>query len=214
MVGIRCGSVRCQALHQRPAEAGQRGATPRGRARPFRIRGARHGPRAGARAARRVSRRARPCARTGFRGRGQPGQTSLAEALILDSEAVHSLARATERGALAERARAILAVAFERRALVRVPAAVLAEVCRGPRFDAAVDHLLTDRGIAVCDLTRSMAQRAGALLSRAKLSSRHAVDAFVVATALEFDAAVIATGDPGDVRRLAAPYRQLRVFPI
>jgi len=138
----------------------------------------------------------------------------LAEALILDSDAVHSLARAAERGVLAERARAILRVAFERRALVRVPAAVLAEVCRGPRFDAAVDHLLAGHGIAVCDLTHSIAQSAGALLSKANLSSRHAVDAFVVATALEFEAAVIATGDPDDIRRLAAPHKQLRVFPI
>ena len=138
----------------------------------------------------------------------------MAEALILDSEAGHSLARATEREVLAERARAILQVAFERQALIRVPAAVLAEVCRGPRFDAAVDRLLHDRGIVVCDLTRSIAQRAGALLSKAKLASRHAVDAFVVATALEFDAAVIATGDPADIRRLAASHEQLRVFAI
>ncbi len=138
----------------------------------------------------------------------------MAEALILDSEAVHSLARATERGVLAQRARAILKVAFEHRALVRVPAAVLAEVCRGPRFDAAIDRILADRGIVVCDITRAIGQRAGALLSKAGLASHHAVDAFVVATALEFDSAVLATGDPRDISRLAAPYRQLRVFSI
>ncbi len=138
----------------------------------------------------------------------------MAEALILDSEAVNALARPSERAALAERSRAILQVAHERRALVRVPAAVLAEVCRGARFDAAVDHLLKDRGILVCDLTRAIAQRAGGLLTKAKLSSGHAVDAFVVATALEFDAAVIATGDPSDIRRLAGAHRQVRVFPI
>jgi predicted nucleic acid-binding protein len=138
----------------------------------------------------------------------------LAEALILDSEAVHSLARSDQRGVLAERARAITSIALERRSLVRIPAPVLAEVCRGPRFDAAVDRLFSGRGIAVCDLTRSIAQRAGVLLSKAKLSSRYAVDSFVVATALEFDAAVIATGDPDDIRRLAAGYRNLRIFPI
>jgi hypothetical protein len=66
----------------------------------------------------------------------------------------------------------------------------------------------------VCELTRSIAQRAGGLLSKAGLSSAHAVDAFVVATALEFDAAVIATGDPGDIKRLAAPHRRLRVFVL
>jgi predicted nucleic acid-binding protein len=138
----------------------------------------------------------------------------LAEALILDSEAVHALARATERRVLAERARAILLVAHERRALVRIPAPVLAEVCRGPRFDAAVDRLLNGRGINVCDLTRSIAKRAGGLLSKAGLPSSHAVDAFVVATALEFDTAVIATGDSRDIKRLAAHHRRLRVFAL
>jgi predicted nucleic acid-binding protein len=138
----------------------------------------------------------------------------LAEALILDSEAVHALAHATERRVLAERARAILLVAHERRALVRIPVPVLAEVCRGPRFDAAVDRLLNGRGINVCDLTRSIAKRAGSLLSKAGLPSSHALDAFVVATALEFDAAVIATGDPGDIKRLAAHHRHLRVFAL
>jgi predicted nucleic acid-binding protein len=138
----------------------------------------------------------------------------LAEALILDSEAVHALAHATERRVLAERARAILLVAHERRALVRIPAAVLAEVCRGSRFDAAVDRLLNGRGINVVDLTRPIAQRAGGLLSKAGLPSSHAVGAFVVATALEFEAAIIATGDPVDVKRLAASHRQLRVFAL
>jgi hypothetical protein len=49
----------------------------------------------------------------------------LAQALILDSEGVNALARAGARGARAHRARAILQVAYEERALVRVPAAVL-----------------------------------------------------------------------------------------
>lgn len=138
----------------------------------------------------------------------------MAEALILDSEAVNALAHATERAVLAERSRAILQVAHERRALVRVPAAVLAEVCRGPRFDGAIERLLNDRGIVVCALTRSIAQRAGGLLAKAKLSSEHAVDAFVVATALDFESAVIATGDPSDIRRLSSAHRQLRVFAL
>jgi predicted nucleic acid-binding protein len=138
----------------------------------------------------------------------------MAEALILDSEAVNALARATERGVLAERSRAILTTALERKALVRVPAPVLAEVCRGARFDAAVNRLLLGRGIAVHELTRATAQRAGEILARAKLSSVHAVDAFVVATATEYDSAVIATGDGDDIRRLASPYRSVRVFSI
>lgn len=138
----------------------------------------------------------------------------MAEALILDSEALNALSQPRQHGALAERARAILSIAYERRALVRVPAPVLAEVCRGARFDAAVNHLLANRGIEVLDLTRDLAQNAGSLLARAKLSSKFAVDAFVVATALGFDSAVIATGDPTDIKHLLGNKRSVRVFSL
>jgi predicted nucleic acid-binding protein len=138
----------------------------------------------------------------------------MAEALILDSEALHALARPDDRGVLFQRAMAILTIAHEHRALVRVPAPVLAEVCRGPRFDAPIDHLLNDRGVSVVDLTRSIAQRAGDLLAKARMSSEHAVDAFVAATALEFDTAIVATGDPSDMQRLLAGHSKARVFSI
>ncbi len=138
----------------------------------------------------------------------------MAEALILDSQAVNALANSATRGSLAVRARAILSVAHETHALVRVPAPVLAEVCRGPRYDSAIEHVLTGRGILVCELTRGAAQRAGHLLARSRLSSAHAVDAFVVATALDFGSAVIATGDAEDIQRLAAPFKQLSIFAI
>ena len=74
----------------------------------------------------------------------------MAEALILDSEALNALARPGSRNVLFERARAILTIAHERNALVRVPSAVLAELYRGPRFDAPLDHLLNSRGLVVC----------------------------------------------------------------
>jgi len=138
----------------------------------------------------------------------------MAEALILDSEAVNALARPGERRALAARAAAILRLAYERRALVRVPAPVLAEVCRGVRYDSAINQLLNNPGVGVSDLTRAMAQQAGHLLAQLKLSSAHAVDAFVVATALQFDTAVIATGDPDDIRRLAAPFPRVGVLAL
>jgi predicted nucleic acid-binding protein len=138
----------------------------------------------------------------------------MAEALILDAEAVNALARPLDRKVLASRASAVLNHAFERRALVRVPAPVLAEVCRGGRFDSAVNHLLNNPGVGVYDLNRIVAQQAGHLLARAKLSSAHAVDAFVVATALQFETAVIATGDPVDIRRLAAPFRRIGVLAL
>jgi hypothetical protein len=124
-------------------------------------------------------------------------------ALILDSEALNALARASERPVLAQRARAILRVAHEDGALVRVPAPVLAELCRGGAADALVNRVLKGRGIAVVELSANMARRAGALLARARLAPENAVDAFVVATAIEFGTAVIATGDPGDIGKLS-----------
>lgn len=138
----------------------------------------------------------------------------MARTLILDAEALNALARARERGALAGRARAILQIAYEERALVRVPAPVLAEACHGEPRDAPIDRVLNGRGIVVVDLTATMARRAGTLLSRAGLGSTHAVDAFVVATALELSPAVIATGDPDDLRRLAAGSSNLRIFAL
>ena len=138
----------------------------------------------------------------------------MAKALILDSEAVNALANPAERGSLGIRARAIAHVAYERGVLLRVPAPVLAEVCRGPHFDAAVNHLLKRQAIRVSDLTREIAQRAGALLVKASMSSANAVDAFVVATALEFETSVIATGDAKDLARLSAPYRQVTVMQL
>jgi predicted nucleic acid-binding protein len=131
----------------------------------------------------------------------------MAEALILDSEAVTALAYPTRRAVLARRASAILRLANEHRALVRVPAPVLAEVCRGTKQDAAINLLLNNPGVQVFDLTRTLAQRV-------RLSSAHAVDAFVVATALHFDAAVIATGDPRDMQRLAAPFPRIGILEL
>jgi predicted nucleic acid-binding protein len=138
----------------------------------------------------------------------------VAQALILDSEAVNALANPKERGSLVLRARAIARVAHERGVLVRVPAAVLAEVCRGPRFDAAVNQLLRREAIRVADLTREIGERAGALLTKAGMSSANAIDAFVVATALEFETSVIATGDVKDLSRFAAPFRQISLMQL
>jgi hypothetical protein len=138
----------------------------------------------------------------------------LAQALILDAEAVNALARARERGALAHRARAILSLAHEMRALVRVPAPVLAEVCRGAPYDAAIHRLLNATGIGVLNLDRQISERAGALLASAGLTSVHAVDAFVVSSALAFDRACIATADAKDIATLARKHRSVTVFAI
>lgn len=138
----------------------------------------------------------------------------MAEALILDSEALNSLAHPGERGVLALRTRAILTAARDHSAIVRVPAPVLAEVCRAPRLDAAVSRVLGTKGIVIADLTDRIGRRAGHLLAKAKLSSAHAVDAFVVSTALEFPKAIIATGDVADIKRLAAGFTQIKILSI
>lgn len=138
----------------------------------------------------------------------------MAEALILDSEALNALANPGERGALALRMRAVLQIARDHSAVVRVPAPVLAEVCRSPKLDAAVNRVLGMKGIVVAELTERIARRAGHLLARARLASDHAVDAFVVATALDFPDSLIATGDVGDIERLAAGFKQVRTFRI
>lgn len=138
----------------------------------------------------------------------------MAEALILDAEAVTALAYPKERAVWARRASAILRLAHDQRALVRVPAPVLAEVCRGTKQDVAINLLLNNPGVQVFDLTRAVAQQAGHLLERLRLSSAHAVDAFVVATAVHFDAAVIATGDPRDMQRLAAPFPRIGIMAL
>jgi len=82
------------------------------------------------------------------------------------------------------------------------------------RYDSAINHLLNNPGVRVAELTRTVAQNAGHMLARLKLSSAHAIDAFVVATALQFDTALIATGDPDDIRRLAAPFRRVGIFAL
>lgn len=138
----------------------------------------------------------------------------MAEALILDSEALNAVAHAKSRGALALRVRAVMTSALERRALVRVPAPVLAEVCLGRAEDAAVERILNGRGIVVVSLTESIARDAGRLLANARLGSAHAVDAFVVATALAFESAVVATGDGKDLERLSSGLRSVRIFQI
>lgn len=137
----------------------------------------------------------------------------MAQVLILDSEALSALAHASRRPKDALRARAILQVAHEENAVVRIPVPVLAEVCRGGSRDAAVMRVLSS-GIGAINLDARTARIAGALLSRAGLDSAHAVDAFVVATASALGSAIIATHDPDDLTRLAARESGIRVWAL
>ena len=66
----------------------------------------------------------------------------------------------------------------------------------------------------MCTLDEGIAKRAGSLLARAKLSFEHAIDAFVVATAVVCSPALIATGDPTALTRHASGLRGLRLFAL
>lgn len=132
----------------------------------------------------------------------------MASFLVLDSEAVSALAEAQKRGAAARRAQAVLAEAARRNALVRIPSAVLAEVYRGGRRDAAVDRVV-GRGNRVAPVGQRIARTAGALLCRDRLDSCHAVDASVIATAVQLGGAVVATGDPDGLKSMARDHRNV-----
>jgi hypothetical protein len=95
------------------------------------------------------------------------------------------------------------------------PAAKLSVSIPG-ELAAAVRKRVGARGLSgfVARAVAHELEQAGHMLAKLKLSSAHAVDAFVVATALQFDKAVIATGDPDDIRRLAAPFARVGIFAL
>lgn len=102
---------------------------------------------------------------------------------------------------LRDRAVAIARRAQREHAERIVPMPVLAEVYRGDASDARIDRLFTS-GVRRPGLDLRTVRLAGRLRARARVGS--AVDAIVVATAVRLGGAVVATGDPDDLRRLAA----------
>jgi predicted nucleic acid-binding protein len=133
--------------------------------------------------------------------------------LVLDAEALSALAEAPRRPKAARRAQAVLTAAHNLRALVRIPAPVLAEVCRGAARDAAIHRVLRQVG-RVVPTGRAVARRAGALLFAAKLDSSHAIDAFVVATAVALGGALVATSDPEDIAHLASGHPNVTTLAL
>ena len=134
-------------------------------------------------------------------------------ALVLDAGALSALAarRPTDT---TRRVRALLVEALARNAPVVVPSAVLAELYRGEAADAALDRVLTGRGVRVVTTGRAMARVAGALRHRDRLDSCHVVDCLVVATAVRMGGGLVATGDPDDLRRLARGHSNVGVHAI
>ena len=125
--------------------------------------------------------------------------------LVLDSEAVSVIARASKGDSRARPVLAALQAALELGNDVVVPAAVLAEQYRGGHHDHLVDACLARySAIEVVDTTRSLAKNVGNILARAGLGSAHHVDATVVAVAVREGGGLIMTSDPKDIETLAA----------
>ena len=82
-----------------------------------------------------------------------------------------------------------------------VPAPVLAETSRTRARRDAVNRVLGKVEIAPTD--RRIAEIAGVLLEGAAFDSASAIDAFVVATAMVRQSALVLTGDPSDCNMLA-----------
>ena len=133
--------------------------------------------------------------------------------LLLDSEAISALAHGPP--ARRERVRGLLTVARRQGRTAGTVAAVLAEVVRGRRQDAAVNSGLRRERLAIRPVDASVAVRAGGLLGAAGVGPELAVDAFLVAAAdLERGDVVVVTGDPTDMGRLAEHATDVTVVQI
>jgi predicted nucleic acid-binding protein len=122
--------------------------------------------------------------------------------LLLDSEALSALSHgpATRR----DRIRALIFEMRRKQLPVATVAAVLAEVVRGRRADAAVFSGLRRDRVEVRAVDARVGVRAGQLLGQVGAGSELAVDAFTVAVADLAGGAVIATVDIKNLERLAS----------
>ncbi len=132
--------------------------------------------------------------------------------LLLDSEALSALSHGPT--ARRNRVRALIAEMRRRELPVATAAAVLAEVVRGRRADAAVFAGLRRDRVEVRVVDSRVAVRAGQLLGRIRAGSELAIDAFTVAVADLAGGAVIATTDIEDIERLAASSHAVMVADI
>lgn len=130
--------------------------------------------------------------------------------VLLDSEALSTLAAPKERGVSRRRAQAVLTAGDRDDALIRTSVCVLAEAYRGSPRDAAIDRII-NKGIDVIPVDRGIARIAGHLLSHAGLDSCSAIDALLVATAIRLDGALILTSDYSDLIKLAAGHPEVEV---
>jgi predicted nucleic acid-binding protein len=132
--------------------------------------------------------------------------------LLLDSEAISAVAHGPR--ARRDRVRALVTVMRSRELPIGTVAAVLAEVVRGHRRDAAVFAGLRRERVEVYPVDTRTGVRAGQLLGRVGAGSELAVDAFLIAAADLLGGAVVATVDPDDLRRLATHTERVEVADI
>ena len=134
--------------------------------------------------------------------------------VALDAAAFNALAGADS--ITKQRVRRILQTAERLGRDVAVPSLVLAELYRGRGRNQLVDACLAreDASLSTRDTDRDFARIVGAVLADSQAGSEMIVDAHVVALALEAGGGVVVTGDPDDLTRLAAGYRNVVVEAV
>jgi predicted nucleic acid-binding protein len=134
--------------------------------------------------------------------------------LILDSEALWSLAHPRQNPSRHQLVRAGLRSAARRGDPVRVPSAVLVELYRGRGQDEPIDRVLAQGFVRVVTTGALVARHAGHLLADADRGRELAVDALVVATTIRLGGGLILTHGPADLERLSARHPAVRVVTI
>jgi predicted nucleic acid-binding protein len=129
---------------------------------------------------------------------GRAGQRRL----VLDSEALFALANTHVNKYRSEKVLSFYRVALEKGRPVVVPPLVVAELCRGQKYDPAILRAIYSFSLLVPDLDIDQAVEIGNLLGKAKKDSAHMVDAAVVCTASHGFASEIMTGDFHDIEEL------------
>ncbi len=137
----------------------------------------------------------------------------MTRSVVLDAEAFSALAGPPS--ARQREVRAALAAAARLRRDAIVPAVVLAELYRGRGRSSLLDACLSrETGLLVRSTDRELARLVGGVLAGARAGSEHIVDAHVVAAAIETGGGLLLTRDTADLKRLAAPYRNVQVIDI
>ena len=135
--------------------------------------------------------------------------------LVLDADAVNALL--DPRHPAERTVRRAMEAARRLRRDVAVATGTLAELYRGAGRNQALDALLAREsrgGLVLRDTDRALARLIGALLAEARAGSALFADAHPVAVAVEAGGGVVQTADPGDLGRLAAPYRTVVIDPL